>query len=105
MPLSCRSLGALHPCDIKRTEDDIEVQDGLAMTPAMVEQMTAAGVPLSQPLAMGFFDGYKTLDFDPGVLGRRGTDIIDAWNAEQDSRKKMRDHAQTVLSSSQKGGD
>lgn len=105
MPFTSCSRSAYRPCKIVRSEEDIQVQDGLALTPAQVADLTNSGVPISQPLAMNFFDGYKTLDFDPGILGRRGVDITDLWNAQQDARKKMRDYAASVPRDAPEGGE
>lgn len=81
---------SLPKCDCHRTKDDLPVQDGLALTPAMIAELTAQGVPISEPQAMQFFDGYKRGDFNPGIINRRGVDIADVWNAEKDARTGLR---------------
>lgn len=75
----------------RRTSDDIPVQDGLALTPAKLGELTEKGIPISAPMGMQFFDGYKdNVDFDPGIVWHRGVDIIDAWNVQEDARMALR---------------
>lgn len=77
--------------DCRRTDDDLPVQDGLALTPSMIGELTNRGIPISEPMAMQFFDGYKNIqDFDPGVVNRRGVDIAEVWEAQKDARSKFR---------------
>lgn len=82
---------SLPAVDCKRTEDDLPVQDCLALTPRMIGDLTSRGIPISEPMAMQFFDGYKNMqDFDPGIVNHRGVDIAEVWNAEKDARSKFR---------------
>lgn len=96
MPFTRFRSSKFNPCRVVRRDDEGVVQDGLALTPSKVAEMTRAGIPISTVNAMGFHDGYRTLDFEPFILNRRGVDMIDAWNAQMDSRKKLRDAAKSA---------
>lgn len=105
MPYAVKNIHPYRPCVVTVKGDEERVQSGLALTPAQVAEMTAAGVPISNPLAMQFFDGYRTLDFDPGLLNRRGTDINDVWEHQMSARKKLKEAADKHSSQPQKGGE
>lgn len=100
---SNRIHGRYKPVKIVRTDDDIVVQDGLSLSPTQVAEMTRAGIPISPANGMQFYDGDRSLNFDPGLFGRRGVNMIDVWNAQQDSRRKLRDLARSTQF--QEGGD
>lgn len=69
------------------------VQSGLAYTPSQIQDCVSKGIPISNFTATElFYDGVvnATFDsFDPST--RRGYDIVDAWNDQQDSRSRIRD--------------
>jgi len=90
MPIT-NSYTPLRSASCLRTESDIPVQNGLALTPAQIQSMTLQGVPISTPLAMSFRDGYDKLDFEPSIDARRGVDLNDVWEAEQDAKSKLRE--------------
>lgn len=100
---SNRIRGRYRPVKIVRNDDDIVVHDGLSLSPSQVAEMTAAGIPISPSNGMQFYDGNRSLSYDPGLFGRRGVNMIDVWNAQQDSRKKLRDLARSTQV--QEGGD
>lgn len=99
MPFTSIRSSRFKPCKVVRDRDEDDVQPGLALTPSQISEMTRAGIPISNVNAMQFFDGYRTLDFQPGLLNRRGVDIIDAWEAQQDSREKLSKAAKAAKSS------
>lgn len=104
MPFTSSFRPSFKACSVRRASDEDDVQPGLALTPSQVAEMTRAGVPISGVNAMGFFDGHRTLGFDPGLLNRRGVDLIDVWNAQMDSREKLRDVAKKTKSASAENG-
>ncbi len=68
------------------------VQSGLSVTPSEMLQLAQQGIPISS-----HFDDSKFDDGDTKSLGtidfihQRGLDIVDVWNHEKDSRKKLLD--------------
>lgn len=104
MPYTRFRSSRFTPCKCVRHDDEGDVQPGLALTPREIAEMTRAGIPISNVNASQFFDGYRTLDFDPGLLSRRGTDITDVWNAQMDSRKKLSKAAKAVKAAPSKEG-
>lgn len=99
MPFTSRKFHRFKPCSAVRRADEDPVQPGLALTPSQISELTRAGVPISNVNAMQFFDGYRTLDFQPGLLNRRGVDLVDAWEAQMDSRKKLSSVAKSTKTS------
>lgn len=75
----------------KRKIYEKPVQNGLAVTPAQMAELTAKGVPITASnLGMVFDDGVSKLDYDVPPEHTRGVDINDLWNLKQDIRKKLR---------------
>lgn len=106
MSFTYRRGAKFNPCKCVRHHDEDDVQPGLALTPREIGELTRAGVPLSPVNAMNFHDGYRTLDFTPGILNRRGVDLIDAWDAQQTVRKNLSKAAKAIKSSpSAEGGE
>lgn len=68
------------------------VQSGLSVTPSEMLQLAQQGIPISS-----HFDDSKFDDGDTKSLGtidfihQRGLDIVDVWNHQKDSRKKLLD--------------
>ena len=64
------------------------VPQGLAVTPAKMAQLAERGVAVSVPnSAVTLQDGVPNPVLD--ITQMRGVDISDAWNAEQDAKKKL----------------
>lgn len=96
MPFKKGRSSKFAPCKCKLLPDEDAVQPGLALTPSQIGELTRAGVPLSPVNAMQFFDGTRSLDFTPGLLNRRGVDMIDAWEAQKSTRKKLAELAKSA---------
>lgn len=68
------------------------VQSGLSVTPSEMLQLAQQGIPISS-----HFDDSKFDDGDTKSLGtidfihQRGLDIVDVWEHQKDSRKKLLD--------------
>lgn len=66
------------------------VQSGLSVTPSEMLELSRQGIPISS-----HFDDSKFDDGDTKSLGtidfihQRGLDIVDVWNYQKDSRKKL----------------
>lgn len=74
-----------------RTNDEPEVQSGLAMTPAQMFDMALKGLPVTtHNLGVTYDEGYSKLDFEPPLEYRRGVDIGDLYEARMDAKSKMR---------------
>lgn len=74
----------------KRTVEDVPVEDGLAMTPAQMNQLMQQGIPIaSANLGLQYEEGVSELDFEPPLEHRRGIDINDMYESRQHIRKKF----------------
>lgn len=70
---------------------DIDVQNGLAITPSQMYDMAQKGIPVAaQNLGIMYDEGYSELDFTPPLEYRRGIDIADAFEARMDAKAKLR---------------
>lgn len=69
------------------------VVSGLSYTPAQIQECVARGVPVTNfTAAEMFYDGDVNTTFDSfDSTTRRGYDIVDAWNEQQSSRKRLSD--------------
>ena len=67
------------------------VQNGLAITPAQMLDLTNRGIPVSPSnLGLEYDDGYSELEFDVPSEHVRGIDMADLWEQREDMRDKMR---------------
>ena len=67
----------------------IKTQQGLALTPAMIADLTQKGLAVNSNIAnMQFDDGSPN---PPGVPveQRRGVDPVDTWNASKNAKAKL----------------
>lgn len=75
--------------------DETPVQGGLSYTPADMREMMKKGYPVApQSLSDDFFqdtDNKAGNNFDVEIWEKRGVSINDAWEHQQDARKKIRD--------------
>lgn len=83
-----------HPIRIKNTvlhaEEPI-VQNGLAVTPSQMLEMTERGIPITpQNLGLIYDEGVSKLDFEPPMEFRRGVDICDMWEHRENMKSKVR---------------
>ena len=71
-------------------ENDVPVEQNLAMTPAQMYSLVQQGRPVSlQQLPLdNFDDGTSDPSFYVTMDKRRGVDIVDVWNKSQDLKKK-----------------
>lgn len=76
----------------KCKEGEIPTQGGLAFTPSKMMQLASDGIPISAQTAAGitYDEGHRTLDFEPLLENRRGIDVTDIWEADQDARHKIK---------------
>lgn len=75
----------------------IKTEQGLALTPSMVADLTQKGLAVNSNIGnLQFDDGCPN---PPGVLleQRRGIDANDVWNASKSAKKKL----QSVINSQQ----
>lgn len=74
----------------KVAEFDKPVQNGLAVTPSQMLDMTNRGIPVAASnLGLAYDEGYSDLDFTPPLQHQRGVDIADMWEKRQDLRSKI----------------
>lgn len=76
----------------KRKSYEPSVQNGLSLTPSEMSALIAKGVPVSTSNLSLNYDSSTVSDNDFSVPAdmRRGADMSDAWNAQQDSRKSLK---------------
>lgn len=73
------------------TEEEPIVQNGLAVTPAQMMELTNRGVPITPSnLGVIFDEGSSSLDFEPTMENLRGIDITDMWEHREDVKHKMK---------------
>ncbi|QCS36432.1 hypothetical protein [Capybara microvirus Cap3_SP_374] len=70
---------------------DIMTQQGLAMTPSEMAALVEKGIPISpNNTLLQFQEGTTNVDFNLPIDQLRGTDINDAWNAQNEATDKLR---------------
>lgn len=75
-------------CKLEEYEE--QVQNGLALTPAQMMDLTNRGVPISPAnLGVEYYEGVSVSDFEVPMEHRRGVDIADMWEHRQDMRSKL----------------
>lgn len=77
-------------CDLH--SDELPVQSDLAYTPSKMLELAEKGIPVSTQTAAlpGSFDeGFRTLDFEPDIIHRRGVDLTDVWEAQQEAHARI----------------
>lgn len=67
-----------------------EVSSGLALTPSQMLELSQSGIPVSSQMANDmFYDGDTSMRVHIDPLDRRGIDVVDAWNLQKSSRRKL----------------
>lgn len=75
----------------KRSEEEPIVQNGLAVTPSQMQELSLRGVAVSaQNAALAINDGAGKYDYHVPLEYTRGFDAADAYCAEQEARAKFR---------------
>lgn len=76
-----------------RTEDDPIVQNGLAVTPAEMNQMLQAGLPISAQINSMFNDDtlVSARDFSVDAIYQRGIDAAEIFEMQQGAKRKIKD--------------
>lgn len=76
-------------CDTHRTSLDISVQDGLALTPARVRQLTEKGIAVSLPAGNG--DGLydSRVDYSIDRVYERGITREELWESSQVAKQNI----------------
>ena len=95
----------MHTSSCKRLPHEPVVQPNLAMTPAQVAEMAAAGKPVSSTSVGTYYDGTPNPSFDLPIDQKRGCDIADAWNASVEAQDKLNDMKRRIHRASRKGGE
>ena len=92
----------------RRFKDDPVVKNGLAITPVDMNHMLQQGLPIGAQIRSAFADETFTSanDWDIDLSQQRGVDIVDAWEAEQSAKSKIKDFfSKAERSPVEKGGD
>lgn len=80
----------IRTCKALRNDQDKPVQSDLALTPAQMADLAEKGIPISTANAqLAYEDGTRSATFDIPIEERRGIDIADVWNTQQDARDKV----------------
>ena len=75
----------------KLSPEEPIVQNGLAVTPSQMMELTNRGVPISPSnLGVIYDEGTSNLDFEPTMENLRGIDITDMWEHREDVKHKMK---------------
>lgn len=75
----------------KRNDYELPVQDGLAITPAQMMELTQKGIPVSaRTLGAQFYDGALSNDFDVDIVYKRGVDIAEVDAFQYQSKERVR---------------
>lgn len=97
----------LHTCNIHRGENDPIVQNGLSLTPAQMLELTRQGFSISAQNARMLSevrpDSFARLDVP--LEFRRGFDIADGYQAQQEVHRKVRDFVGKADFSAQQEGE
>lgn len=68
----------------------IPVEEGLAYTPAQMNELRQRGLPISTAMAAeNFYDGDVSASVAVDPLETRGFEAIDAWNLEKTARSRL----------------
>lgn len=71
--------------------DEPIVQNGLAVTPRNMLDMSNNGIPITpNNLALQYNEGVSKLDFDVPMDYQRGVDICDMWEHREDFKNRMK---------------
>lgn len=92
----------------RRTEDDPIVQNGLAITPADMNKMLQAGVPISAQMNAHFNDDSpaQANDWTVGIQDMRGVDAAEVFEASMDAKSKIKKFFSSAKREPmEKGGD
>lgn len=79
-------------CDTTRTSIDIDVQDGLALTPARVRQLTEKGIAVSLPASNGdgIYDSSSSPeDYSLDSMYERGMTREELWERSQVAKQNI----------------
>ena len=81
----------------KRHEDEQEVQNGLALTPAQMLDMTEKRIPITpQNLGLTYEEAVDVKNFEVSPEYRRGVDIGDLWELREHTNKRFEDAIKNV---------
>ncbi len=82
-----RARKATNNYSVKRTH----VQSNLALTPSEMMSLSERGIPISSHFDDSqFYDGDNSPRVELAFEHQRGIDINDAWNAERNAKKNIR---------------
>ena len=83
-------------------EGEPVVQNGLAITPKRMYELTMKGIPISEQTAQyqnQYHDGCKNPPNQVEVIFQRNVDINDVWNAQKDAQQMIKNLDQSVFDS------
>lgn len=84
-------MKVIKPYFKKDNPDDIEVNGTLAITPAKMQKLSEQGIPISsQVINQVYFDGENNPSWDVPMDRKRGIDINDMWQHEQNVKTKLK---------------
>lgn len=86
------------PRKIERLPEEIDVVSGLVKTPKQVYLLSQSGIPVDiNTSSDGFNDGaVESIHNEIQLLDERSKDINDIWEAQQMSKKKIKDYKNQV---------
>lgn len=76
----------------RRQADEQVVQNGLALTPAQMDDMVKHNIPIApQNLGLSYDDGVSSLNFETPPEYVRGVDIGELWELGQGTNRRFKD--------------
>lgn len=71
--------------------NNCSVEPNAAYTPSEMQKLASQGIPVSAAAVNEnlFFDGDLRAPDTPPIENRRGIDVVEVWEAQRDSRKKI----------------
>lgn len=73
------------------TDKEPIVQNGLAVTPRQMMELTQRGIPITPAnLGLQYKEGVNSLDFDVPMEHQRGIDMADMWMHRQSMKKRLK---------------
>lgn len=77
-------------CDVSDDSSAyLKTSNGLAMTPADIQECVKRGIPVSTDNVSQFVDGVDSSSQSLAIDEMRGVDIVDTWDASLDAKSKI----------------
>ena len=82
--------GPVRTCECRVCGLFMPTKPGLAYTPSDMIRLAERGIPVSSQASSDFYDGSLNPSWSVPMERTRGVDVSDMWEAQQESRAKIR---------------